>query len=91
MSVAPAVILTAVLTSTPVHGVPPRIPDNKFAIDIPKTSFLALKRVPVKLSAILAEIRVSKTATNDTYIEPITIFIVGMEVFFIYVKSIKDG
>ena len=83
-------MLTAVLTRTPVHGVPPIIPERMLATERPKHSLSCSNLVPkiisdkdmnaiihlylpVLLSAILAEIRVSKTATKATLKDPIMI------------------
>lgn len=67
---APLAILTPVLTRTPVQGVPPKKPETTFPIPIPKVSFETLNRVPVLVSAILAEIKVSRTATKATLQAP---------------------
>jgi hypothetical protein len=45
---------------------------------IPLHSGAASNRVPVRLSAILAEIRVSNTATKATFNDPITISLIGI-------------
>ena len=78
LNVAPLDTFTAVLTKTPVQGVAPSKPQTRFETASPFTSIDQSNLVPVRLSAILADIKVSKTATNDTFSPPIIILDKGI-------------
>ena len=78
LKVAPLDILTAVLTKTPVQGVDPSKPHTRFETASPLTSSDWSNLVPVRLSAILADIKVSKIPTNETFNAPTIILEIGI-------------